>query len=354
MANLLRHVHSLFKHSIRRHGIYNNILETIGNTPVVKVNKLSPNKNVDFYVKCEYFNPLSSVKDRLAIGVIEDAERRGTLKRNQTVIEATSGNTGIALAMVCAQRGYPFVATMAETFSVERRKIMRALGAKVILTPAKDGGVGMVKKAEELAIANGWFLARQFENDANPEYHANTTGPEILTTFAGKNLDYWVTGYGTGGTFTGAGKVLKTARPNIKIVLAEPANAPLVSSGIPQERDSKTDAPSTGHPSFTPHPIQGWTPNFIPKITQDGLDSGLADEIVHVTNEDALKCALDLAKYEGIFTGISGGATTAAALKVCEKAKDGSGVLAMLPDTMERYLTTVLFKDIGAEMSDEE
>eukprot|EP00483_Globobulimina_turgida_P001048 UN01050 len=256
--------------------------------------------------------------------------------------------------MVCAQKGYPFISTMAETFSVERRKIMRALGAKVILTPAKDGGFGMVKKAEELAEANGWFLARQFENEANPQYHANTTGPEILTSFTGKNLDYWVTGYGTGGTFTGAGKVLKTARPELKIILAEPSNAPLVSSGVEQERDNKTFAPAKGHPSFTPHPIQGWTPNFIPKITQDGLDAGIADEIMNVSGEEAMKVALELARYGGIFTGISGGATVAAALRICENAKDFCGVLAMLPDTMERYLTTPLLKEIQDDMNEEE
>ena len=280
--------------------IYNNILETIGNTPVVKLNKLAP-KNVNLYVKCEFFNPLSSVKDRLAIAIIEDAERRGTLKPGQTVIEATSGNTGIALAMVCAQRGYPLVITMAETFSVERRKIMRALGAKVILTPASGGGFGMVKKAQELAEKNGWFLARQFENEANPEYHANTTGPEILQAFIGQRLDYWVTGYGTGGTFAGAGKVIKTARPSVKIILSEPSNAPLIRSGIPQERDAN-GAPAKGHPSFTSHPIQGWTPNFIPKVTQDGLDADIADDVVEIGHEVAMKTSLDLARLEGIFT----------------------------------------------------
>eukprot|EP01084_Bolivina_argentea_P142556 250440_1 len=254
--------------------------------------------------------------------------------------------------MVCAQKGYPFVSTMAESFSMERRKIMRALGAKVILTPASGGGVGMVKKAQELAEHNGWFLARQFENEANPEYHANTTGPEILTSFIGLNLDYWVTGYGTGGTFQGAGKVLKAARPNLKVILAEPESAPLIQSGIEQERDSN-DAPAKGHPSFKPHPIQGWTPNFIPKITQDGLDGGIANEIVSVSSEEAMETALKLAKYEGIFSGISGGATVTAALKVAENAPDGSGILAMLPDTMERYLTTPLFANIKAEMNED-
>jgi len=347
-------LNTLFRRSVRRFScqIHNNILETIGNTPVVRVNKLGP-KHVDLYVKCEYFNPLSSVKDRLAIAIIEDAERRGAIQPNQTVIEATSGNTGIALAMVCAQKGYPFVATMSETFSVERRKIMRALGAKVILTPAKDGGFGMVKKAEELAAAKGWFLARQFENEANPEYHANTTGPEILSAFSGRNLDYWVTGYGTGGTFSGAGMMLKAARPALKVVLAEPKLAPLIASGVPQQRDAN-DAPAVGHPAFSSHPIQGWTPNFIPKVTQDGLDRGTADEVVHVDGAEAMKSAMDLAKMEGIFTGTSGGATFAAALKVCEDAPKGSGVLAMLPDTMERYMSTPLFEMVAAEMDEEE
>ena len=319
---------------------------------MVRVNKLAP-KHVDLFVKCEYFNPLSSVKDRLAIGIIEDAERRGVLSAGQTVVEATSGNTGIALAMVCAQKGYPFVATMAETFSVERRKIMRALGAKVILTPAKDGGFGMVKKAEELASANGWYLARQFENAANPSYHANTTGPEILSAFAGRNLDFWVTGYGTGGTFAGAGRVLKAARPGLKVILSEPQAAPLIASGIPQERDGN-DAPSKGHPAFSPHPIQGWTPNFIPKVAQDGLDSHIADEVVHVEGDEAMATAMDLAKMEGIFTGTSGGATVATALRICQTAPEGAGVLAMLPDTMERYMSTPLFERVAAEMNAEE
>ena len=307
---------AIFQHSLRRFSsprvyhlhirrfssprIYNSILETIGNTPIVKLSKIGP-KNVNLYVKCEFFNPLSSVKDRLAIGIIEDAERRGTLKPGNTVVEATSGNTGIALAMVCARKGYPFVATMAETFSIERRKIMRALGAKVILTPKENGGFGMVKKAEELAEKNGWFLARQFENEANPEYHANTTGPEILSAFIGHRLDYWVTGYGTGGTFTGAGKVLKAARPDIKIILSEPSNAPLIGSGIPQERDNN-GAPAIGHPAFTSHPIQGWTPNFIPLVTQEGLDKGIADEVVKIGHEEAMETSLGLARLEGIFT----------------------------------------------------
>lgn len=304
--------------------IYDNILGTIGRTPIVKINRLAP-AHVTMYVKCEFFNPLSSVKDRLAIAIIEDAERRGVLKPGQTVVEATSGNTGIALAMVCAAKGYPFVAVMVETFSVERRKIMRMLGAKVILTPAAERGTGMVRKAEELARKHGWFLARQFENAANPEYHRNTTGPEILSDFAGKRLDFWVTGWGTGGTLTGAGEMIKKARPDVKIIAAEPAAAPLLSGG-----------------EFKPHKIQGWTPDFVPAV----LNRTVPDEIVTVTDEEAIQSARNLASKEGIFVGISSGATFAAALKVAEKAPDGSVILAMLPDTGERYLTTALFEGI--------
>jgi cysteine synthase A len=304
--------------------IYDNILGTIGRTPIVKINRLAP-AHVTMYVKCEFFNPLSSVKDRLAIAIIEDAERRGVLKPGQTVVEATSGNTGIALAMVCAAKGYPFVAVMVETFSVERRKIMRMLGAKVILTPAAERGTGMVRKAEELARKHGWFLARQFENAANPEYHRNTTGPEILSDFAGKRLDFWVTGWGTGGTLTGAGEMIKKARPDVKIIAAEPAAAPLLSGG-----------------EFKPHKIQGWTPDFVPAV----LNRTVPDEIVTVTDEEAIQSARNLASKEGIFVGISSGATFAAALKVAEKALDGSVILAMLPDTGERYLTTALFEGI--------
>jgi cysteine synthase len=305
--------------------IYESILHTIGRTPVVRINKLAPS-HVTIYAKCEFFNPLSSVKDRLAIAIIEDAERRGTLKPGQTVIEATSGNTGIALAMVCAAKGYPFVATMAESFSVERRKIMRMLGAKVILTPAAERGSGMVRKAEELAKKNGWFLARQFENEANPEYHRNTTGPEILSDFAGKRLDFWVTGWGTGGTLTGAGEMLKKARPGLKVITSEPAGAALLSGA-----------------EFKPHKIQGWTPDFVPKV----LKREVADEIVPVADEDAIKASRELARQEGIFCGISSGATFTAALKVAEKAPKGSVILAMLPDTAERYLSTALFEGIN-------
>jgi len=339
-----------------RRAIYEDITKTIGRTPVVKVNRLAP-AGVDLYVKCEFFNPLGSVKDRLALAIIEDAEQSGELQPGGTVVEATSGNTGIALAMVCAQRGYNFVSTMAASFSVERRKVMRMLGAKVIVTPAPLGGTGMVLKAEELAEKHGWFLARQFENEANPAFHAQTTGPEILSDFAGRRLDYWVTGYGTGGTFQGAGKVIKKARPDVKIILSEPKNAALITSGVKQERKEvmgKFGAPAKGHPSWTPHPIQGWTPNFIPKITEDGLAMKLEDEIILVDGKDAMSTAKDLAKLEGIFCGTSGGATVATALEVCKKAPKGSVVLAMVPDTAERYLSTPLFEDIDVEMNDAE
>jgi cysteine synthase A len=305
--------------------IYDSILGTIGRTPIVRINRLAP-AHTTMYVKCEFFNPLSSVKDRLAIAIIEDAERRGLLKPGQTVVEATSGNTGIALAMVCAAKGYPFVAVMVETFSVERRKIMRMLGAKVILTPAAERGTGMVRKAEELAKKHGWFLARQFDNPANPEYHRNTTGPEILSDFAGKRLDFWVTGWGTGGTLTGAGEMIKKARPNTKIIVAEPASASLLSGG-----------------EFKPHKIQGWTPDFVPSV----LNRSVPDQIVQVKDEEAIETARLLASKEGIFCGISSGATFAAALQVARNAPEGSVILAMLPDTGERYLSTALFEGIS-------
>ena len=311
--------------------IYDSILGTIGNTPVVRINKLAP-KNVTMYVKCEFFNPLSSVKDRLAIAIIEDAERTGKLKPGQTVVEATSGNTGIALAMVCAAKGYPFVATMAESFSIERRKIMRMLGAKVILTPAAERGTGMVKKAAELAQKNGWFLANQFENEANPAYHRNTTGPEILRDFAGKRLDFYVTGWGTGGTLTGAGEMIRLARPETQIIATEPAGASLLA----------------GKP-WAPHKIQGWTPDFVPKV----LKKEVAHRILPVTDVEAIDAARALAKNEGIFCGISSGGTFAAARKVAEEAPAGSVILAMLPDTGERYVSTVLFEGIN-EGSDSE
>jgi len=335
-----------------RRAIYEDVTAAIGNTPVIKVNRLAP-AGVNLYVKCEFFNPCGSVKDRLAKAIIEDAERRGALKPGGTVVEATSGNTGIALAMVCAQRGYNFVSTMAASFSVERRKVMRMLGAKVIVTPAPLGGTGMVLKAQELAEKHGWYYARQFENEANPAYHAQTTGPEILSDFAGRGLDYWVTGYGTGGTFQGAGKVMKMARPDLKIILSEPKAAPLITSGEKQERMEvlgQYGAPAKGHPAWTPHPIQGWTPNFIPKITEDGLNLKLEDEVILVDGKEAIDTAMQLARKEGIFCGISGGATVATALQVCKKAPQGSTVLAMIPDTAERYLSTPLFADIDSEM----
>ncbi len=305
--------------------IYETILGTIGNTPIVRINQLAP-VHVTMYVKCEAFNPLSSVKDRLAIAIIEDAEQRGTLKRGQTVVEATSGNTGIALAMVCAVKGHPFVAVMSDSFSVERRKVMRIMGAKVLLTPAAERGTGMVRKAEELAAKHGWFLARQFENPANPAYHRSTTGPEILRDFAGQRLDVWVSGYGTGGTLTGAGEMLKLARPGIRVVAAEPESAALLSG-----RD------------WNPHKIQGWTPDFIGAV----LNRSVYDEIVTVTDIEARDAARELAAKEGIFCGISSGGTFAAARKVAEKAPNGTVLLAMLPDTGERYLSTILFEGIN-------
>ena len=311
--------------------IYDDILQTIGRTPVVRINRIAP-EHVTIYVKCEFFNPLSSVKDRLALAIIEDAERSGALKPGQTVVEATSGNTGIALAMVCAAKGYPFVALMVETFSVERRKIMRLLGAKVILTPAAERGSGMVRRAQELAEKHGWFLARQFENPANPAFHRQTTGPEILSDFAGRSLDFFVTGWGTGGTLTGAGEMLRLARPEVRIIATEPAGASLLTGA-----------------EFKPHKIQGWTPDFVPKV----LNRSVPHEIIPVTDDEAIAAARSLARNEGIFCGISSGGTFAAALKVAEKAPKGSVILAMLPDTAERYLTTPLFEGI-AEGSDPE
>lgn len=311
--------------------IYDSILDTIGNTPVVRLQRISP-PNVDIFAKVEAFNPLGSVKDRLAYSIVTDAERRGVLKPGQTIIEATSGNTGIALAMVCAARGYNFVATMAESFSIERRKIMRSLGAKVILTPAAERGTGMVKKAAELAKKHGWFLADQFENPANPAYHRNTTGPEILRDFANRRLDYWVTGWGTGGTLTGAGEVIKKARPEVKIIATEPAGASML-----------------GGAEWQPHKIQGWTPDFLPGV----LDPKLHDELVPVSDDDAIACAKRLAAEEGIFVGISSGATLAAGLQVASNAESGSAILVMLPDTGERYLSTPLFADIEEGSDDE-
>ena len=311
--------------------IYNSILDTIGSTPIVRLNHIAPD-NVDIYVKVEAFNPMASVKDRLAYAIIRDAEDRGVLEPGQTVVEATSGNTGIALAMVCAARGYKFVAIMAESFSVERRRLMKALGAKVILTPPADRATGMVRLAEELAKKHGWYLANQFENEANPAYHRNTTGPEILSDFAGRRLDYWVTGYGTGGTLTGAGEIIKLARPDVQIIATEPAGAALL-----------------GGAEWQPHKIQGWTPDFIPAV----LKQDVPDQVITVTDEEAIETARDLATREGIFVGISSGGTLAAGIKVAQDAPEGSVILAMLPDTGERYFSTPLFEGIDESSDDD-
>jgi cysteine synthase A len=333
-------------------GRYESILETVGRTPVVKVARLSP-PGVELFVKLEAFNPLGSVKDRLALGVIEAAERSGELKPGQTVVEATSGNTGIGLAMVCARKGYPLVVTMAENFSVERRKLMRFLGAKVVLTPAAEKGTGMVAKALELAQTHGWFLCRQFENEANPDFHSKTTAVEILEDFKGDRLDYWVTGTGTGGTLKGVGRVLRKERPETKIVVCEPDNSPILGSAIVQARDSD-GLPSESHPYFRPHLMQGWTPDFIPKLVEDAVQDGLIDQVLPIKGGDALRLARELAQKEGIFTGITGGATFAGALQVCAQAEKGAKVLCMLPDTGERYLSTPLFEDIPADMTHDE
>jgi cysteine synthase A len=333
-------------------GLHNTILDTIGRTPVVRINKLAP-EGVNLYAKLEAFNPLGSVKDRLALGVIEAAEKAGALKPGQTVIEATSGNTGIGLAMVCAQKGYPLVVTMADSFSVERRRLMRMLGAKVVLTPRAQKGFGMYQKAVELAEKHGWFLARQFETAANAEIHEATTAREILGDFAGKRLDYVVTGYGTGGTVTGIGRVLRKERPDTKIILSEPANAQLVGSGTAQERDPD-GSPSVGHPAFEPHPIQGWTPDFIPLVLQESIDRHFYDELIPIPGSEGIEWARKLARKEGVFTGISGGSTFAVSMKIAEKAEPGSVILCMLPDTGERYLSTPLFEGIPEDMDDEE
>lgn len=331
---------------------FSSILETVGNTPVVRINKLAP-EGIDLYVKVEAFNPLGSVKDRLALGVIEDAEKTGKLKPGQTVIEATSGNTGIGLAMVCAAKGYPLVVTMAESFSVERRRLMRFLGAKVVLTPAPAGGTGMVQKAIELAEKHGWFLTRQFENEANADMHSRTTAAEILKDFEGEKLDYFVTGFGTGGTLKGVGRVLRKERPETKIVLSEPADAAMITSGTKQERKGD-GAPASRHPAWKPHPIQGWSPDFIPKLTGDAVEAGFVDRIIPVTGPDAMRSSRELAQKEGIFVGTSAGASFAAAIDVAKGAEKGTTILCMLPDTGERYLSTPLFADFIAEMNDEE
>jgi cysteine synthase A len=331
---------------------HQNILETVGNTPVVRINRLAP-QGVNLFVKIEAFNPLGSVKDRLALGVIEAAEQSGDLKPGQTVIEATSGNTGIGLAMVCAAKGYPLVITMAEPFSVERRKLMRFLGAKVIVTPAAERAVGMIRKTIELAKAHGWFMTRQFENEANPDFHSRTTAREIIDDFAGERLDYWVTGYGTGGTLKGVGRVLAKERPETKIIVCEPEDAQLLGSGLEQARNLD-GTPAAAHPTFKPHPMQGWTPDFIPKLTDDAVAMKVIDRILPIPGPEAIRCSKDLATKEGIFVGITAGATFAGALKVAAEAEKGATILCMLPDTGERYLSTPLFADISADMNEEE
>ncbi|RIA55040.1 cysteine synthase A [Dichotomicrobium thermohalophilum] len=332
--------------------LYENIVETVGNTPCVRINHLAP-AGVRLYVKCEFFNPAASVKDRLALGIIEHAERTGALKPGQTVVEATSGNTGIGLAMVCAAKGYRLVVTMAESFSIERRKLMRYLGAKVVLTPAAERAVGMYRKAKELADANGWFYARQFETEANADIHEHTTGREIMADFAGDRLDTFVTGFGTGGTVTGVGRVLRRERPETRIVLCEPDNAQLLASGEPQERGPE-HAPAETHPAWHPHPIQGWTPDFIPWVLEEARQKRLYDELRPVSGDDGVHWARQLAAKEGILTGVSGGATFAVAMEIARGAPEGSVILVMLPDTGERYLSTPLFEPFGAEMSAEE
>lgn len=332
--------------------VHENILSTVGNTPVVRLNALAPD-GINLFVKVEAFNPMGSVKDRLALGVIEHAEQTGELKPGQTVVEATSGNTGIGLAMVCAQKGYPLVVTMAESFSVERRKLMRFLGAKVVLTPAAEKGTGMLNKAIELADKHGWFLARQFENEANADMHSRTTAREIMDDFSAGSLDYWVTGYGTGGTLKGVAKVLRAESPDTRIVLCEPELAPLVGSGVAQERN-ELGQPTSSHPSFTPHPMQGWTPDFISKLTGDAVAADYIDQQLSIAGAEAMRCSKALAQQEGIFVGVSGGATLAGALEVAQQASASANILCMLPDTGERYLSTPLFDGIDIEMDAEE
>jgi len=331
---------------------FDNIVQTVGDTPCVRLNRIAP-AHVTMYVKVESFNPLSSVKDRLALSIIERAERDGLLTPGQTVVEATSGNTGIGLAMVCAAKGYPLVITMVETFSVERRRLMRMLGAKVVLTPKEAKGTGMVDKARQLAEQNGWFFARQFETEANADIHERTTCREIIADFKGAQLDYWVTGYGTGGTVTGVARVLRRERPDCKIIVSEPHNAPLLGSGQAQAR-LKDGSPAESHPAWQPHMIQGWTPDFIPNVLQESIDNQYFDEVLPVNGEEGMQWARRLAAEEGILTGISGGSTLATAMEVAGRAPEGSVMLVMLPDTGERYLSTPLFESIPAEMDDEE
>src|SRR3954469_2854077 len=331
---------------------FDSILGTVGNTPVVRINKLGP-KGINLFVKNEAFNPLGSVKDRLALGIIEAAEKTGELKPGQTVVEATSGNTGIGLAMVCAAKGYPLVLTMSESFSVERRKLMRFLGAKVVLTPAADRAFGMVNKAVELAKTHGWFLTRQFENEANPDMHSRTTAREIIDDFKGEKLDYWVTGFGTGGTLKGVARVLSKEMPDTKIIVCEPADAPMLTSQSPQERNPD-GSPAAPNAALKPHPMQGWSPDFIPKLTADAVETDVIHRIFTIAGPDAMKCSKDLAKKEGIFVGITAGATLAGALQVAADAPKGANILAMLPDTGERYLSTPLFANVPADMTEEE
>jgi cysteine synthase A len=331
---------------------YGSILETVGNTPVVRINRLAP-AGVNLFAKIEAFNPLGSVKDRLALGVIEAAERAGALKPGQTVIEATSGNTGIGLAMVCAAKGYPLVVTMAESFSVERRRLMRFLGARVVLTPAALRAVGMVNKANELAERHGWFLTRQFENEANADVHTRTTAREIIDDFSGERLDYWVTGYGTGGTLKGVARVLAKERPETKIVVCEPEDAQLLGSGVEQSRNADGSA-AAPHPAFKPHPMQGWTPDFIPKLTADAMATKAIHRVIAIPGAEALRCSAELASKEGIFVGITAGASLAGALRISAEAPQGANVLCMLPDTGERYLSTPLFANVPADMTEEE
>jgi cysteine synthase A len=332
--------------------LFDSVLETVGDTPAIRINTLAP-AGVEIYVKAEFFNPAGSVKDRLALSIIEEAERDGRLRPGQTVVEATSGNTGIGLAMVCAAKGYPLVVTMADSFSVERRKLMRMMGAKVVLTPRAEKGLGMYRKAVELAEANGWFLARQFEAEANARIHENTTAREILADFSDRRLDYWVTGYGTGGTVTGVGRVLRRERPETRIILSEPANAKLLGSGHAQPRNAD-HSPSESHPAFEPHPIQGWTPDFIPHVLQEAVDDRLYDELIPISGPDGIAWAQKLAQREGILTGVSGGATFAVAMTIAEQAEPGSVILCMLPDTGERYMSTPLFEAIPEDMDEEE
>jgi cysteine synthase A len=332
--------------------LYDNVLDAVGDTPCIRINALAPD-NVEIYVKAEFFNPAASVKDRLAVSIIEEAERDGTLKPGQTIVEATSGNTGVGLAMVCAAKGYPLVVTMADSFSVERRKLMRFYGARVVLTPRAEKGFGMVQKAVELADANGWFLARQFETEANALIHENTTGREILADFDGSRLDYFVTGYGTGGTLTGVARALRKSRPDTRIILSEPANAQIIGSGRAQGRN-EDGSPSESHPAFEPHPIQGWTPDFIPQVLQEAIDNAYYDELIPVAGPAGIEWSRKLAQREGILTGISGGSTFSVGMQVAESAEPGSVILCMLPDTGERYLSSPLFESIEEFMSDDE